>query len=172
MKQMYLFPNLASVYAKLSTLQGTDAGQGANLIGVQDAGSKFVGDTVEEVLTELDTHITNLTATDIAYTDTYEAGAIDVQSIIDVIIAYLVTIDSTYVYKDGDTMIGALIVEDNITADSFSVGATAGIDATIPIAPVLPLTVAGSATFTKGILTDYTAPSQEFIMIKPKKCKK
>lgn len=53
MKQMYLFPNLASVYAKLSTLQGTDAGQGANLIGVQDAGSKFVGNTVEEVLLEL-----------------------------------------------------------------------------------------------------------------------
>jgi hypothetical protein len=41
-------------------------------------------------------------------------------------------------------------------------GATAGIDATIPIAPVLPNTVAGSATFTKGILTGYTAPSELF----------
>ena len=57
MKQMYIFPALASVYAKLSTLQGTDAGQGANLIGVQDAGSKFVGDTVEEVLQEVGTQL-------------------------------------------------------------------------------------------------------------------
>jgi hypothetical protein len=41
----------------------------------------------------------------------------------------------------------------------FLVGAAAGIDATIPIPPILPQTVAGSATFTKGILTAYTAPS-------------
>jgi hypothetical protein len=36
---------------------------------------------------------------------------------------------------------------------------SSGISATIPIAPVAPLTVAGSATFTNGILTAYTAPS-------------
>jgi hypothetical protein len=53
MKQMYIFPSLASVYAKLATLQGTDVGQGANLIGVQDADGNFTGDTVEEVLAEL-----------------------------------------------------------------------------------------------------------------------
>jgi hypothetical protein len=41
----------------------------------------------------------------------------------------------------------------------FKVGSTAGIDATIPVAPVAPATVAGSMTFTKGILTAYTAPS-------------
>jgi hypothetical protein len=48
---------------------------------------------------------------------------------------------------------------DIVTSTGFSVGATAGIDATIPIAPVLPNTVAGSATFTKGILVGYTPPS-------------
>lgn len=100
---MYIFPALASVYAKLATLQGTDAGQGANLIGVQDAGSKFVGDTVEEVLTELDTHITNLTATDIAYTDTYEVDATNVQAIIDLIVNGFIDIYATF-----DTISGVL----------------------------------------------------------------
>lgn len=47
----------------------------------------------------------------------------------------------------------------NAYINNYFVGSTAGIDATIPIAPVSPATVAGSATFTKGILTSYTAPS-------------
>lgn len=46
-----------------------------------------------------------------------------------------------------------------ITGGGYSVGAAAGIDATIPVAPVAPATIAGSMTFTKGILTAYTAPS-------------
>jgi len=46
-----------------------------------------------------------------------------------------------------------------VTAAGFAVGASVGIDATVPVAPVDPDTVAGSMTFTKGILTAYTAPS-------------
>lgn len=33
------------------------------------------------------------------------------------------------------------------------------VSVTIPIPPIAPLTVAGSATFTNGILTSYTEPS-------------
>jgi hypothetical protein len=44
-------------------------------------------------------------------------------------------------------------------ANAYTVGGVAGIDATVPVAPVLPATVAGSMTFVKGILTAYTAPS-------------
>lgn len=40
-----------------------------------------------------------------------------------------------------------------------AVNSVTGIDAVIPIAPVAPATVAGSATFTRGILTAYTPPS-------------
>jgi hypothetical protein len=47
----------------------------------------------------------------------------------------------------------------NCASAGFKVGATAGIDATVPVAPVAPATVAGSMTFTKGILTAYTAPT-------------
>ncbi len=48
---------------------------------------------------------------------------------------------------------------DKMDATLFSAGGVSGIDATIPIAPVSPLTVAGSASFSKGILTAYTPPS-------------
>ena len=34
-----------------------------------------------------------------------------------------------------------------------------GVSVTIPIPPIAPLTVAGSATFLNGILVDYTEPS-------------
>lgn len=53
----------------------------------------------------------------------------------------------------------ALVNESTVSASGFLVGAVAGIDATIPIPPIAPLTVAGSATFVKGILTAYTPPS-------------
>lgn len=46
-----------------------------------------------------------------------------------------------------------------ITGAAFATTGAAGIDATISIAPVAPATVAGSATFIKGILTAYTPPS-------------
>jgi hypothetical protein len=54
----------------------------------------------------------------------------------------------------------------NLTSGKIPVATTngrltdsAGISATIPIAPVAPATNAGSATFTNGILTAYTAPT-------------
>jgi hypothetical protein len=46
-----------------------------------------------------------------------------------------------------------------VVAGGFNVGSFVGQNATISIAPVPPLTVAGSATFTRGILTSYTPPS-------------
>lgn len=55
--------------------------------------------------------------------------------------------------------VGNTTIQGTVASAGFLVGATPGIDATIPIAPVAPATVAGSAVFTKGILTAYTPPS-------------
>lgn len=54
---------------------------------------------------------------------------------------------------------GDMAATGDVKAATFHVGADAGIDATVPVAPVLPLTVAGSMTFKKGLLTAYTPPS-------------
>jgi hypothetical protein len=54
---------------------------------------------------------------------------------------------------------GNIVAVGDVKGATYHVGATAGIDATIPIAPVLPATIAGSAVFSKGILTSYTPPS-------------
>lgn len=43
--------------AMYSVLASTNTTNGASLIGVEDAGSKFVGDTVEEVLQEVGTQL-------------------------------------------------------------------------------------------------------------------
>jgi hypothetical protein len=54
---------------------------------------------------------------------------------------------------------GTIYTTGDMKAATFHVGADAGIDATVPVAPVLPATTAGSMTFKKGILTAYTPPS-------------
>jgi hypothetical protein len=54
---------------------------------------------------------------------------------------------------------GNVVTTGDMKAATYHVGTDAGIDATVPVAPVLPATVAGSMTFKKGILTAYTAPS-------------
>lgn len=59
------------------------------------------------------------------------------------------------------TIVGDTVITGNIDFSTCSVAAVPGIDAIVQITadPVLFQTVNGSATFTKGILTAYTAPS-------------
>lgn len=53
----------------------------------------------------------------------------------------------------------SLKTDDTFSAAAYKVGATAGIDATVALAPLTGGGAAGSLTFTKGILTAYTAPT-------------
>lgn len=68
-------------------------------------------------------------------------------------------VDYIFSATAADFKDSTLVTTAKITGGAFAVGANDGIDATVPVAPVLPATVAGSMTFKKGILTAYTAPS-------------
>ena len=59
------------------------------------------------------------------------------------------------------TLNAQVVTPYDVKAATYHVGADAGIDATVPVAPNIALgqTVWGSMTFKKGILTAYTAPS-------------
>ena len=80
----------------------------------------------------------------------------------DVVTTWVGTTNSgvlTWMEDEDYFLFGDNVVVPDIAATTYHVGADAGIDATVPVAPVLPATVAGSMTFKKGILTAYTAPS-------------
>lgn len=71
-------------YTQIADLASTSTGEGADLVGIEDAGSYFTGTTVEEALQQIGAAVGSGAAADISYDNTVSGlTASDVQAAID-----------------------------------------------------------------------------------------